>query len=1446
MLNKKTTLNAVKTRANTNGKLLPSETKGLRLLQAIVSYRDANGVTKTGRVKLDTCSNGCYALPDMALPRPWRPWEPRSVQGIEGNLSPLGNPTYFTLYKQGVGVTIDTNDPPPGALPDGCVALLGLDAIHDLGIDIAYAVKHDRHMPIKFISDQEHLVQNRRNNAIKQYVEQGYVKESIVKTCNLSERVVREYLRKNPNDYKSKSIDVKSVDIAIALSKQTRDKLRDLCRLYDMVFANNTNALPPVLAGIEPHMFKLKEGAKPVYETRPAFPPAKAQAIEEWLQWAVTADLVEKASPTCSYASRLILAPKYKGSTPKSAPPDGIRVAWAGVRVNDTIVKAVPTYTDAWQQLYKVANSKYKFSADGLKQYWSIPLCAKAREMTAFWTPSGLFQFKRMVMGTKNAATVAQNAYTNALHNLLHQRSFPNIANFADDFLGGADSEESLIQTFEDFLRMCKAARITLNPEKVRIGYEKEQFFGLTVDNGKIEPAQRNIDPVVNMTYPKNRSELRSVMGVFNQFKHFLPDYARGESPAVTLNKLTSPKAEWEFTDTHRAAVDALKEAVQKGIHLYAPNNNYPLILETDGSDDGWGAILYQKIGDEKHVIKMWSKQWDTEAWVKKPPYHKEAKAWMNGMTLAMPYAICNPFPVQCWTDHTPLTWVKHTSGKGPVSQFIIDTLSQVDYTMNYIKGEENEVADALSRFPMLGPQKLIRTGLANTLDVLLATILQSDIDTTKIWFDAQKDTRFLLPNLYDWCEGRKTMNPEGYKPIAHCYQDRLSVSKITKLKYTLGIWAPPADMICRQTRAALNHDTPFACLIPSDLIDQLGVDPQGKLLPLIKEKVERANKICFLSAGLTWLIHGINIKGQYKNVYVNNRITPEIELDLLMKHLKDSNLAPPLPNHKTRADWIREQVTHRTAARWAHEPRIRPAQDGLLMYQSPEENEFRTVVPEPLQTPLIQWKHKNMCHMSIKKVCNSLKKNFYFGNMYQKCKQVIDDCALCNLLKARKKHAHKHFRAKLHCTPRTSYGADYYSVKENKLGYNNVLGIIDLATGNLVLKAVQNRTAANTAHSLFYDVVVRKGIPLRFHSDAAKEFLSTAMSTLQSLLGITKSSTLAHNPKSNAKIERVWQFVGSALRAMTPDQYEQFHLYMPILAHVWNCTPDSDTNITPFEAEHGMPCRSVVESLLQEPPAEGLPASAEDLRTIAIAASAFNEIISNIKATERANAANKLNAYGQPLSEFSIGDRVTFYLPPSQQEAEKMGKNPKHMLQYQGPGVITESLSNNNTSFAIKYNNRTYQRNIMHMSKYTSTKNVPAKLQMYIDNSHNVGSFVAVKDQPEDNHYHLAKILSVDEHTTTVHYYATYGTRLRSATWKPLYQLPHTNQVVMKKPETINREHVQWTGTVETQPTGEGLIILANVGMTPNMKIGSRSRKILTSMNDHSHHILTNTWMRA
>ena len=107
------------------------------------------------------------------------------------------------------------------------------------------------------------------------------------------------------------------------------------------------------------------------------------------------------------------------------------------------------------------------------------------------------------------------------------------------------------------------------------------------------------------------------------------------------------------------------------------------------------------------------------------------------------------------------------------------------------------------------------------------------------------------------------------------------------------------------------------------------------------------------------------------------------------------------------------------------------------------------------------------------------------------------------------------------------------------------------MSTGNLVLKASKKENAAHVTHTVLHEIVLRQGVPLVFHSDAARAFLSKAMGALSRVLGMKQTNTLAHNPKSNAKMERVWEFVGRALRSMTKEQYQQFHLMLPILASV-------------------------------------------------------------------------------------------------------------------------------------------------------------------------------------------------------------------------------------------------------------------------------------------------------
>ena len=63
--------------------------------------------------------------------------------GVSNEPVQLGNPLSFTILKEDTPIVIDTNTPIGGKLSEGCVALLGLDAIKMLDIDLNHAVSNN-------------------------------------------------------------------------------------------------------------------------------------------------------------------------------------------------------------------------------------------------------------------------------------------------------------------------------------------------------------------------------------------------------------------------------------------------------------------------------------------------------------------------------------------------------------------------------------------------------------------------------------------------------------------------------------------------------------------------------------------------------------------------------------------------------------------------------------------------------------------------------------------------------------------------------------------------------------------------------------------------------------------------------------------------------------------------------------------------------------------------------------------------------------------------------------------------------------------------------------------------------------------------------------------------------------------------------------------------------
>ena len=1205
------------------------------------------------------------------------------------------------------------------------------------------------------------------------------------RVCLLADKLVGAYLEAHPDRFRSEPLDINSIQID-NLRHDELDKFKSIVAQRSDVFAAKTNTLPSAMTDVKPHDFVKKHGAKPIRVSKPKFGRHTSTFLLKWRNWAKKSGLISR-SPLAQYSSRLHIAAKYKSDSSKSGIPDDLRVCWAGILINEMLKKTISTYPCPISAVYKAAWGKYKFSADGLKQYWSIPLTDEAAKMTAFYLPDDaggveLWHFNRLVMGTKNAATVAQNAYRKAMRDYLTPEQQKKISNFADDFIGHADSIEELLELFEAFLIMCQKAGITLNPKKVRFGFTTEKFYGYKITGRRIQPSDRNLSPVHNMVPPTNVSELRSVMGVFNQFAPFIKDYAKSGQPASILNELLKKNLPFVFSERHKDALQKLRDqCLSSTLSLHSPLNDHPLILETDGSDDGWGGILYQMENGARKAIRMWSKTWP-KSYLNKPPYHCEAKAWMNCMELAKPFALDNHHPIECYTDHSPLTWIKYTSGKGPVSQFVLENLSEMDFKMNYLKGEENEVADALSRFPLLGPRRLRTEGHARALNVLLAAITESNVNIDKIWFNAGKDTQFLLPSVLDWRDDVTRNSTIKYRALKVSTQ-AVSSHQIEKSKYSLAILMPVADKCTILCKQMLGRGLPFAFLMPSDLVHRVSINRDRTMDPDIQEMVDKAHKIALLTPELTWVIANIDsITGKrvlaIESMLAIDSASNETISDLQqLQQLAESEgglLPGKISSTHDIASW-----TDLPASELDKYPQDQVTTDskGLHYYIRDATSAPKVIVPPDKRESFITWAHKVYFHAGGAKVYNRLNSNYYWKGMRKQCLKVCASCALCNLLKAKRNMAHRHFRAKLHSTPRTSYAMDYYGVKSNQDKFNNILGIIDLATGYLVLQPVVGRSALNTANVLLYSIVCNRGVPLTVHSDAAREFLGGATLALSQILGIQQTTTLGYNPRANSKMERVWAYVGQCLRAMSDAQYSKFHLYVPIMAYVYNTLVDSDTNVSPFELEFGMPVRTAPDSLLPNPSLLGMAVDEAGIVAIKASTQAFRTHLKQVKSREKAEIAAKLNSSGKPKVAYKIGQHVSIYLPPSQEQAQKHSRKVKHFGQFVGPAVITEALSDNGTAYRVLYKNKTFDRHITNLHGWKGP--VPPILVHTNDGKIRTGNIVAVLDKASDTHYHLARVLIHSETITKVHYAATAGSQLRHAVWQLLYRKKVNNRFI-------------------------------------------------------------------
>ena len=161
--------------------------------------------------------------------------------------------------------------------------------------------------------------------------------------------------------------------------------------------------------------------------------------------------------------------------------------------------------------------------------------------------------------------------------------------------------------------------------------------------------------------------------------------------------------------------VRILKDKIQSTPVLVFPDVDKPFLLETDASKEGLGAVLSQKQDDGcyhpimsgSHSLTPSEKNYRSsklEFLALKGSFTEHFKEYLT-------YAL---FMVR--TDNNPLTYILTTPNLDATGHRWVGMLASFEFTLEYQKGADNGVADALSQVPIHHDCKTVQSLLEGAI----------------------------------------------------------------------------------------------------------------------------------------------------------------------------------------------------------------------------------------------------------------------------------------------------------------------------------------------------------------------------------------------------------------------------------------------------------------------------------------------------------------------------------------------------------------------------------------------------------------------------------------------------------------------------------------------------------------------------------------------------------
>ncbi|OWY90106.1 reverse transcriptase, partial [Phytophthora megakarya] len=216
-------------------------------------------------------------------------------------------------------------------------------------------------------------------------------------------------------------------------------------------------------------------------------------------------------------------------------------------RLTQLMVYPVPLINDLLEDL---ESTLWYCSLDMASGFWVVKMTDRARLISAFITPFGLFEWNRMPFGLKNAPQIYQRMIDNALYGFTRIPKSEDHGSTADVYEGGepvdpgslsvlgrrsyiddilipANSWNQLCDRVEGLLEACDKWNLSISVVKSFWGMPKVEFLGHKVSRNGLGANPKDLSALTDLAFPGSLRAMQSFLGSLNYYSRFIEDTRR-------------------------------------------------------------------------------------------------------------------------------------------------------------------------------------------------------------------------------------------------------------------------------------------------------------------------------------------------------------------------------------------------------------------------------------------------------------------------------------------------------------------------------------------------------------------------------------------------------------------------------------------------------------------------------------------------------------------------------------------------------------------------------------------------------------------------------------------------------------------------------------------------------------------------------------------------------